>query len=141
MARKMLACRLPDSWHARAQTAFEKSGIETVSEWLGGLVKAEVVRVEAAELSVSPGEPDVPAEIKLVAAQSKIEGMEALIGSHRDRFAEAQAHILDLKSENENLHERLAESHGNVERITLMLPSVQDGAEVGPRRWWRFRWG
>ena len=135
----MLACRLPDSWHVRAQTAFEKSGVETVSEWLGGLVKAEVVRIEASEASTVPDEPEVPAEIRLVAAQSKVEGMEALIGSHRERLAEAQAHILDLKSENESLHERLAEANSNVKRITLMLPSAEESG--GGRRWWRFRWG
>ena len=74
----------------------------------------------------------------LAAANARIEGMEALIVSHRERLSEPQAHILDLKSENESLHERLAESHANVDRITLMLPSAE---KSGRRRWWRFRWG
>ena len=136
MGRKMLACRLPESWDTRARSAFEKSGVETISEWVGSLVKTEVVRVEAGEVAREGENGHLPAEIRLVAAETEIKGLQALVASHRERITEAQMHALDLKSENDRLHQHLEEAHANVQRVTLMLPAPGD--EGGGWRWWPF---
>ena len=138
MPRKMLACRLPESWDTRARAAFEKSGVETISEWVGALVKAEVVRVEAGEPAGSGENDHLPAEVRVVAAQAQIGGLEALVASHRERVGEAQAHALDLKAENDRLHQRLSEAHGSLERVTLMLPAASSEGGGGRWRWWPF---
>ncbi len=134
----MLACRLPESWDTRARSAFEKSGVETISEWVGSLVKTEVVRVEAGEVAREGENGHLPAEIRLVAAETEIKGLQALVASHRERITEAQMHALDLKSENDRLHQHLEEAHANVQRVTLMLPAPRDEGEGGGWRWWPF---
>ena len=138
VGRKMLACRLPESWDTRARSAFEKSGVETMSEWVGSLVKSEVVRLEAGKASREGENGHLPPEIRLVAAETEIKGLQALVASHRERITEAQTHALDLKSENDRLHHHLEEAHANVERVTLMLPAPREEGESGGWRWWPF---
>ena len=138
MSRKMLACRLPEAWDTRARAAFEKSAVETISEWVGSLVKAEVVRVEAGEATSEGENGHLPAEVRLVASEAQIAGLEALVASHRERLTEAQVHAIDLKTENERLHQRLSEAHGNLERVTLMLPAAKAERDDARWRWWPF---
>ena len=139
MPKKTLACQVSESWHTRVRAAVEKSGGGPISEWLRGLVANEVVRVEAMELSEEGGDTNAPMEVQLAAAHARIEGLEELVAAHRERLTESQAHILDIKTENEGLHKHLSETNSNVERMTLMLPAA-GGASTGGA-WWKLWWG
>ena len=136
MPKKTLACQVSESWHTRVRATVEKSGGGPISEWLRGLVANEVVRVEAVELADDEGQTSAPVEVQLAAAHARIEGLEELVAAHRERLAESQTHILDLKTENEGLHRHLSEANANVERMTLVLPAA--GETSAGRSWWRF---
>ena len=139
MATKMLGCRLNEDWYARAEALFEKSGQTYMSDWLRPIVQAGVVDAEARALSGENGVSTAPIDVQLAAAQARMEGLEELIASQRERLTESQAHILDLKNENDGLHRHLEASNSNIERITLMLPAAKEASD-GRGQWWRF-WG
>ncbi|MCY4652346.1 MAG: hypothetical protein OXC95_04190 [Dehalococcoidia bacterium] len=139
MATKMLGCRLTEEWYARAEALFERSGEQYMSDWLRPIVQAGIVDAEARALATESKDGDAPLDVQLAAALAQVEGLEALVGSQRERLTESQAHILDLKSENEGLHRHLDASNTNIERITLMLPAAGETSS-GRKPWWKF-WG
>ena len=139
MATKMLGCRLNEDWYARAVALFEKSGQTYMSDWLRPIVQAGIVDAEARALSSENGVSTAPVDVQLAAAEARIVGLEELVASQRDRLTESQAHILDLKNENDGLHRHLEASNANIGRITLMLPAAREASD-GRRQWWRL-WG
>ena len=139
MATKMLGCRLTEEWYRRAEALFEKSGEQYMSDWLRPIVQAGIIDAEARELATEGDNSDAPLDVQLAAALAQIDGLEALAVSQRERLAESQAHILDLKNENEGLHRHLDASNASIERITLMLPAVGETSN-GRKPWWKF-WG
>ena len=137
MSNKILVgCRVSPEEHERILEAVKLSGHEQVAPWLRGVVEAEVARIEAGELEEGE-EGDAPLDVQLAAARVRVKGLEELLALQRERFAEAQAHNVDLKGEIDGLHRHLDASAGNLERITLMLPAA-GGTSVGRRPWWRF---
>ena len=139
MATKMLGCRLTEEWYARAEALFNQSGEQYMSDWLRPIVQAGIVDAEGRALAAETSDSNAPLDVQLAAALAHIEGLEALATSQRDRLTESQAHILDLKSENEGLHRHLDASNTNIERITLMLPAAGETSN-GRKPWWKF-WG
>ena len=136
----LVGCRVGLEEHERILSVVKRSGHEQVAPWLRGLVEAEVARVEGGDL-VEGEENAAPVEVQLAAAGDRIAGLEELVASHKTTLVESQAHIMTLKSENDNLHRHLSESNATVERVTLMLPAAKELNESGRRRWWQFGWG
>ena len=136
--RKQISCYVTEEWHQRARAAADRRGERHISEWFRGLVMNAVLETEADDALVS-GAEDLAPDVELAAARKTIEGMEGLIASQRERIGDYQAHMVDLRNENDKLHALLVQEQTNVERITLMLPAA---GETGKRRrWWNAIWG
>ena len=135
---KQLSCYVTEEWHRRAKAAAEKRGGGHLSDWFRGLVMNAIVDVEAQEAPQDSSEK-LPPDVELAAARQKVTGMEELMAAQRDRINDYQLHVIDLKKENDKLHDLLTQEQVNVERITLMLPSV---GETGQHpRWLSWLWG
>ena len=91
MATKAVLIRLDDSMLERVDDAASVDGVSR-AEW----VRRACTR--------ALDEPKDTGDTEMAGLREKVVGMEALVGSYRERLADSQAHSLDLKSELDNVH-------------------------------------
>lgn len=113
-----------DSQFQRLNDAIEKSGLER-ADWLRTAVDGAATVAPQGINGTSRGITEVPAE--LAAAQERVRGLEELVQQQRERQGMSDAL-------NQELSQRLKESHATLDGFRLMLPAA---GETG-RRWWRF---